>query len=215
MRQDAIGRAAEPARHGTGAGQLVESLLLQPHEQRHQLGRIERHRPLRDVLHVARVERQLGPAVLLPDAVAVAEARERAHVPVVDDARPGVAERLAVGGAERGRQIDRVAAVGRLRREAGASTDVIYLDPMFPERQKAAQVKKPMQLLQVLLEDAPDDGAGLLEAALHAARYRVVVKRPMRAPGLTERQPSHQIKGSNIRFDVYALRSMRQLVQAV
>jgi 16S rRNA (guanine1516-N2)-methyltransferase len=105
-------------------------------------------------------------------------------------------------------------AVDWLRHNAGAGSDVIYLDPMFPERQKAAQVKKPMQLLQVLLEETPDDGGGLLEAALQTARYRVVVKRPLRAPWLADRQPSHQIKGSNIRFDIYALRSIRQLVKA-
>jgi 16S rRNA (guanine1516-N2)-methyltransferase len=85
---------------------------------------------------------------------------------------------------------------------------------MFPERQKAAQVKKPMQLLQVLIEEEPDDGGGLLEAALQTARYRVVVKRPLRASWLADQQPSHQIKGSNIRFDIYALRSIRQLVKA-
>src|SRR5207249_3070404 len=49
---------------------------------------------------VAGVERQGPAAVLFPHAMAVAEARERALMPIVDDAEPGVAEDLAVAGAE-------------------------------------------------------------------------------------------------------------------
>lgn len=90
--------------------------------------------------------------------------------------------------------------------------DLVYLDPMFPDRTKSAQVKKPMQLLQALLHEEADDEQALLNAAMANAIYRVVVKRPMRAPFLGDLKPSHQIKGSNIRFDIYGLRSMRGIV---
>ena len=49
--------------------------------------------------------------------------------------------------------------------------DIIYCDPMFPEREKAAQVKKNMQLLQGLV--GPDlDSEKLLAAALEKALKR-------------------------------------------
>jgi len=92
--------------------------------------------------------------------------------------------------------------------------DVIYLDPMFPERSRSAQVKKPMQLLQALLEEDTLDEQLLLKTAMDSAVYRVVVKRPARAPSMANLKPSHQITGSNIRFDVYGIRSMRTVVEA-
>ncbi|MEN8171195.1 MAG: class I SAM-dependent methyltransferase [Pseudomonadota bacterium] len=80
--------------------------------------------------------------------------------------------------------------------------DVVYLDPMFPHRQKSALVKKEMRLFQKLL--GFDEMAGeLLSAALRIAKKRVVVKRPDHAPCLSERKPTMQIKGKKHRFDVY------------
>lgn len=104
-------------------------------------------------------------------------------------------------------------ALDWLSRDGAIDYDVVYLDPMFPERSKSAQVKKPMQLLQALLDEDHSDEASLLKAAMENAVYRVVVKRPARAPFLANLKPSHQIKGSNIRFDIYGLRSMRDVVQ--
>jgi 16S rRNA (guanine1516-N2)-methyltransferase len=85
---------------------------------------------------------------------------------------------------------------------AGQSVDVVYLDPMFPARRKSARVKKDMWLFQQLLEDS-DSPVGLLDVALAAARRRVVVKRPSRAPALEEREPAFQLPGKTVRFDVY------------
>lgn len=82
--------------------------------------------------------------------------------------------------------------------------DVIYLDPMYPERSKTALVKKEMQILQQLI-GPEDDTEQLLAAALKAARKRVVVKRPKTAPFLTGRKPSHSLTGKTTRFDVYML----------
>ena len=85
---------------------------------------------------------------------------------------------------------------------AGGSTDVVYLDPMFPSRRKSARVKKEMWLFQQLLE-AGDTSEGLLDAALAAAGKRVVVKRPAKAPPLGDRTPAFQLPGKTVRFDVY------------
>jgi 16S rRNA (guanine1516-N2)-methyltransferase len=85
--------------------------------------------------------------------------------------------------------------------------DVIYLDPMFPERGKKAKVKKEMALLHELLGSA-EDGDELLLWALQQDVARVVVKRPPRAPALAEQKPSHNIAGKAVRYDVYVLRGL-------
>jgi 16S rRNA (guanine1516-N2)-methyltransferase len=82
------------------------------------------------------------------------------------------------------------------------SADVVYLDPMFPARRKSARVKKEMWLFQQLLESGAG-APGLLEAARNAARKRVVVKRPAKAPPLEDRKPDFELPGKTVRFDVY------------
>lgn len=83
------------------------------------------------------------------------------------------------------------------------SPDVIYLDPMYPEREKSALVKKEMRFLRALAGDDLD-AAVLLSMALRKARRRVVVKRPKRAPPLSsDPAPSHVIESENTRYDVY------------
>lgn len=83
-----------------------------------------------------------------------------------------------------------------------AAVDVVYLDPMFPERQKSALVKKEMRAFHDVVGEDPDADE-LLPAALALATKRVVVKRPSYAPALADTAPSHQVKGKNNRFDVY------------
>ncbi len=80
--------------------------------------------------------------------------------------------------------------------------DVIYLDPMFPSRRKAAKVKKEMQLLHLLLEK-PDSQEGLLSLAREKAVRKVVVKRPRHAPFLDDQQPNYQVEGKSSRYDIY------------
>lgn len=79
---------------------------------------------------------------------------------------------------------------------------VVYLDPMFPQRDKSAKVKKELQVLQLLVGQE-EDGEELLAAALGVAGSRVVVKRPKGAPPLPGPKPSHSHAGTTTRFDVY------------
>lgn len=80
--------------------------------------------------------------------------------------------------------------------------DVIYLDPMYPHREKSAAVKKEMRVFQSLVgEDL--DADKLLAPALELAKYRVVVKRPNYAPPLANVTPATSIKMKKNRFDVY------------
>jgi len=80
--------------------------------------------------------------------------------------------------------------------------DVIYLDPMFPERKKSALVKKDMQILQRLLGKNENNEA-LLQTALKYAKQRVVVKRPIHAPYLSEKKPGTSIHSKKTRYDIY------------
>jgi 16S rRNA (guanine1516-N2)-methyltransferase len=84
---------------------------------------------------------------------------------------------------------------------------VIYLDPMFPATGKAARAGKEMWLFRGLLgQDSP--GLELLALALEKASYRVVVKRPLRAPPLGPQTPGFAFKGKSVRFDVYTGRAV-------
>ena len=85
--------------------------------------------------------------------------------------------------------------------------DVIYLDPMFPDRQKAADVKKEMAAFHHLV-GKDEDADALLEKALAVAVYRVVVKRPRKAPFIAKKTPSYQLEGKSSRYDIYTLKKM-------
>ena len=80
--------------------------------------------------------------------------------------------------------------------------DVVYLDPMFPHRQKSALVKKEMRIFQQLV-GSDLDAEELLEPARRLAKKRVVVKRPDYAPFLADQKPTAEIKTKNHRFDIY------------
>jgi len=86
--------------------------------------------------------------------------------------------------------------------------DVIYMDPMYPERKKSASVKKSMQMLQKLIcfdSNKVSDETSLLTQALMVAQKRVVVKRPKGAPTLTDKAPTMCIESKITRYDVYVL----------
>ena len=80
--------------------------------------------------------------------------------------------------------------------------DVIYIDPMYPERKKSALVKKDMQILQRLLGKTDND-ADLLKAALGCAKKRVVVKRPTQAEPVGQFTPSSSVSSKKTRYDLY------------
>lgn len=81
--------------------------------------------------------------------------------------------------------------------------EMIYLDPMFPERKKSALPKQEMLIFQDIVGD-DDDAALLLHTALTCARKRVVVKRPRLATSISASPaPSFNLMGNSCRFDVY------------
>lgn len=88
--------------------------------------------------------------------------------------------------------------------------DVIYLDPMFAVKDKAAAVKKEMALLQQLLScpTQQSDAENLLHWALQQDVARVVVKRPAKGAALADVEPSHCIRGKAVRYDVHVFRKL-------
>lgn len=130
--------------------------------------------------------------------------------------REPVIAALLTDGIERARRHPETAAIAaRMRLTVGDAlpfllamqahqerAEVIYLDPMFPERRKAALVKKELQFIQLLAASDPAAEQQILGAA-RSTGCRVAVKRPTKAPFLANQPPSHSLTGATIRFDVY------------
>ncbi|UPQ81680.1 class I SAM-dependent methyltransferase [Pseudomonas knackmussii] len=133
---------------------------------------------------VALFERQPLIAALLEDGLA--RGREDAEV------RP-IVERMVLRTGN---------AIALMRDWEGEAPQVIYLDPMFPHREKSALVKKEMRLFRPFVGDDLDAGA-LLEQALALATHRVVVKRPRKAPTIEGAKPGYSLEGKSSRYDIY------------
>lgn len=91
--------------------------------------------------------------------------------------------------------------------DTGFAPQVIYLDPMFPAREKTASVKKEMKLFHQLVGFDSDE-AQLLATALELATHRVVVKRPRKAPAIKGVAPTYVLEGKSSRYDIYAKRKL-------
>ena len=92
--------------------------------------------------------------------------------------------------------------------ERNIEADIIYLDPMFPQRSKSGLIKKKFQLLQ-RLESPCEDGKRMLMAALNATTGKVIVKRPLKGEYISDLNPSYSIKGRAIRYDCYIKESIK------
>lgn len=86
--------------------------------------------------------------------------------------------------------------------ELNEKPDIVYLDPMYPHRDKSALVKKEMRLIRELVGD-DNDAEALFNIALKTAKERVVIKRPLYANTLTSLKPDFVIKNKTQRYDVY------------
>ena len=86
-----------------------------------------------------------------------------------------------------------------------AHFDLVYMDPMFPDKEgKHAKSKKPMRLMQTLTDEACNDNEKqLFYTAMSIATQRVVVKRALKAPFIANEIPQGSIKSKLLRFDLY------------
>ena len=140
---------------------------------------------------VALIERQPLIAALLEDGLSRAQGD-----PLVG---PIVARMRLLNG-------DAIALMRAWRRDV---PQVVYLDPMFPHRDKSALVKKEMRLFRPLVGD-DDDAHSLLQAALDLASHRVVVKRPRKAPAIGDVAPGYVLEGNSSRFDIYPKKALKE-----
>ncbi|MGZ3690431.1 MAG: class I SAM-dependent methyltransferase [Pseudobdellovibrio sp.] len=82
--------------------------------------------------------------------------------------------------------------------------DVVYFDPMFPEKSKSALPRQEMVFFKGLV-GTDEDAAQVLQRALSLKKFkRVVVKRPLKAPELLMK-PTGSVDGKLIRFDIYGV----------
>ncbi|MBW4935805.1 class I SAM-dependent methyltransferase [Marinobacter sp. F4206] len=182
--------------HGGGAGQLVAKAV----------GLQKTHA----ALHVLDATAGLG-----QDAFVLASLGCRV---TLFERNPVIHALLADGLARASLNVDCAPIVARMSLKEGSSlpwlesagpesADVIYLDPMFPHRDKSALVKKEMQVFRMVVGD-DDDSEALLEAALGCATYRVVVKRPRKAPAIAGTEPATRIEGKSSRYDIYPVKAL-------
>ena len=80
--------------------------------------------------------------------------------------------------------------------------DIVYLDPMFPQRQKSGLIKKKFQIIHEL-EKPCSNGSDLLNAAISTKAKKIIVKRPQKGENLVDIKPNYTISGKAIRYDVY------------
>lgn len=82
--------------------------------------------------------------------------------------------------------------------------EVIYFDPMFPQRHKSALVKKELRMLHYIV-GADQDAEEYLQMLLRLALVKVVVKRPAGAGKLGGAQAlvSGSTGGKICRYDIY------------
>ncbi|WP_111497499.1 MULTISPECIES: class I SAM-dependent methyltransferase [Marinobacter] len=190
------GKAGYRRDHGGGAGQLVARAvgLKKTHRELHVLDATA------GLGQDAYVLAGLGCRLTLLERSPVihallADGLERA---AGDPAAAPLAARMSLQAGD---------SIDWIRSQDGPLADVIYLDPMFPHRDKSARVKKEMELFRPIV-GADDDAPALLEAALAKAAYRVVVKRPRKAPTVDGPAPSTQLEGKSSRYDIYALKAL-------
>ena len=80
--------------------------------------------------------------------------------------------------------------------------NTVYIDPMYPERKKSAQVKNDMKTFHSLV-GFDNDIEKLLTSALEIAQNRVVLKRPQYAQKELENFLMGSVETDSQRFDIY------------
>lgn len=87
-----------------------------------------------------------------------------------------------------------------LLKKLSYNPDIIYLDPMFPEKKKSAETKKKLQMLHQI-ELPCEDEEELVKAAIEAKPKRIIIKRPPDGDNLAGIKPTFFITRKAVRFD--------------
>lgn len=139
------------------------------------------------------------------DPVIAALLRDALERALDDPSLAGIAQRMELFEEDSVRAMEALAdasATGGANADGAGmqAPDVIYLDPMFPERRKSAAVKKKFQLIHQLEKPCANEEEMLL-SAVKARPRKVVVKRPAKGPYLAGIKPSYSIAGKAVRYD--------------
>lgn len=193
------GRMGYRREHGGGAGQLVARAV----------GLHKTKAPLTVVDATAGLGQDAFVLAGLGCQVTLLERNPLVHAVLADGLARAALNAECADTIARMTLVPRGSSIDWLRSQAPGSVDVVYLDPMFPHRDKSASVKKEMAVFRQVVGD-DDDAIALLEAALAAARYRVVVKRPRKAPAIEGPEPATRLEGKSSRYDLYPLRALPQ-----
>ena len=113
---------------------------------------------------------------------------------------------LALQEASAAVELDLKFEFGQALEFADMAADVIYFDPMFPEKQKSALPRQEMVFFKELVGSDSDADAVLKKAIASGSAKRVVVKRPLKAPLLGNLKPQAFVAGKLVRFDIYGVK---------
>lgn len=93
--------------------------------------------------------------------------------------------------------------------EPHAVPDVLYFDPMFPERKKSALTKMELRIIRDIV-GVDEDAEQVMNLALKTQAKRLVIKRPKLAGFLGDRVPDFSVKGSSLRYDIYLMKKQKK-----
>lgn len=197
LRVDFVGGAMAHRRlHGGGAGQMIAKAMgLQPGVRP----------PILDA--TAGLGRDAFVLAQLGCRVSLIERHQVIAALLADGIRRALLDPV-VGPIVARMELRQGNAISLMASWEGAAPQVIYLDPMFPHREKSSSVKKEMSLLRPLVGD-DDDAPALLDAALFLASHRVVVKRPRKAPSILGHKVGYTLEGKSSRFDIYPKKTLK------
>ncbi|WP_166251492.1 class I SAM-dependent methyltransferase [Marinobacter salicampi] len=190
------GKAGYRLEHGGGTGQLIARAV----------GLQKTRQPLRILDATAGLGQDAFVLAGLGCSVTLLERSPIVHALLADGLERASLNAAAAPVVER-MELIREDSANWLEGSEPDVADVIYLDPMFPHRDKSALVKKEMRVFRDLVGD-DDDAPALLRAALVRATYRVVVKRPRKAPPVTGIEPATRLEGKTSRYDIYPIKAL-------
>jgi len=99
-------------------------------------------------------------------------------------------------------ECDSIQYLQKLQEQKVCPFDVIFIDPMYPERKKSALPNKSSRIVRAIVGQ-DEDATLLLHHAIACKIKRVVVKRPRLGRMLSNLHPHTRMMGRSTRFDLY------------
>lgn len=85
--------------------------------------------------------------------------------------------------------------------------DVVIIDAMFPDEKRKGLPRKDLQDIKAIIHDDSDNAEELLQYCLEfhwkEKPKKILLKRPLKAPPIKLKKPSHEYRGRSHRWDVF------------